>query len=109
MKRYWIRRVRSMWCACFWIQHLFCVAVVGSDQCYSFLLPNTFSNPTQASIDELACFNRLIEFASVSNHVWICEVDDKHISLSIIDCAQHFVGYSKGRHLRLQIVGCDFR
>ncbi len=89
------------------VDHLLAVAMIRSDQCDAARLAYALRDPTEAVIDVLAGFDRLVEFAGVAHHVGVRKIDDENVRVALINAAQHFVRHFESRHLWLQIVSRD--
>ena len=68
------------------INHLFRIAVIGSDNHRAALLLQLAIDPAQLRIHSLDGSDRRLEFARVTHHIGIREVHDDQVECGVVDC-----------------------
>ena len=58
---------------------------------YTSLSQDSIHHPAHAGIHCLNCFDRRVEYAGVSNHITVGEIEDNHIVLVAVDAGDYLV------------------
>ena len=91
------------------IEHLIDVAVVGSDQALAAHLEDGINDLAYAVIGSLNRLYSSLEYAGVTYHIAVCEVEDNNVVLAGQDALYALLGNGRLAHLRLEIIGCNLR
>ena len=91
------------------IEHLIDVAVVGSDQALAAHLEDGINDLAYAVIGGLDSLDCSLEYAGVTYHIAVCEVEDNNVVLAGQDALYALLGNGRLAHLRLEIIGCNLR
>ena len=90
-------------------KHLIDVAVVGSDQALTAHLEDGVNDLAYAVIGSLDRLDCSLEYAGVTYHIAVCEVEDNNVVLAGQDALYALLGNGRLAHLRLEIIGCNLR
>ena len=91
------------------IAHLLCVTVVCGDQQLAANGFNRFCDLFNAVIQRFNRFNRCFHHSGMTNHVAVRVVTNDGVVFSALNRRNQFFGQLSRAHLRLQIVGRNFR
>ena len=91
------------------VEHLIDVAVVGGDQALAAHLEDGVNDLAYAVIGSLDSLDCSLEYAGVTYHIAVCEVEDNNVVLAGQDALYALLGNGRLAHLRLEIIGCNLR
>ena len=90
------------------IDHLFCVAVVCSEQNCAPFLEDLVHDLTHAAVHYLDRLHSRVEYAGMAHHIGIGKIENDEVVLAGIDATHQLIQNPVGAHLWLQIVCGDF-
>ena len=92
------------WLSCFAIDQLFCVAVICTDEHLTIDFFDCLYRFSNAFVYSFNCFDRCVFDAGMTNHIWICKVDNDHIVSFRFNRINQFDGFDRGERIKTTFV-----